>query len=139
MIPKVLGPMFAKPTIWLGGAAGLSLLLLAGSILLTPWLLSRLPTDYFQDPHHRPLQSLDHRPLIRIILLIVKNLMGFILFLAGISMLFLPGQGLLTIAMAMVLVDFPGKNRLKRSIIQVPRIREWINLLRERLGKAPFE
>lgn len=124
---------------WIGGAAGFSVFLLIGSLILTPWLLSRLPADYFHNPDHRPLESLAHRPFLRIVLLLIKNLVGLLLLLAGLSMLFLPGQGLLTILMALVLLDFPKKFALKRSLIERPRISAGINQLRKRHNKPPFQ
>jgi len=133
-----LQQFYEEHTVWIGGAAGLSIFLLIGSLLMAPWLLSRLPADYFQNPHHQPLESLVHLPLIRWPLIMLKNLLGLLLLLAGFSMLFLPGQGLLTIVMALVLIDFPGKFRIKRVIIEHPRVGKWINRIRERCGKPHF-
>jgi len=135
---EALISFFEEHTVWIGGAAGLSVVLLIGSLLMAPWLLSRLPADYFQNPHHRPLESLIAYPLLRWPLLVMKNFFGLLLFFAGLSMLVLPGQGLLTLVVALILVDFPGKFRLKRSFIEHPKVGEWINRLRERRGKPHF-
>lgn len=126
-------------TAWAGSLAGLSLLLLIGTIFLVPWLLARLPSDYFHNPHHIPLESLLTRPALRVVLLILKNCLGLILFLAGLSMLLLPGQGLLTLLVAVMLLDFPGKFALKKRIISVPRIQKTANHFRERHGRKPFK
>jgi len=120
-------------------AVGLSIVMLVGSLALTPWILVRLPRDYFTASHHVPLEGFLDRPLLRGLLLGIKNLTGALLLLAGISMLFLPGQGLLTMFLALVLLDFPGKFRLKRRLFQAPRIRKSFNTYRIRHECEPFE
>jgi len=125
------------PGITAAAVAG-SLLLLLGSIALTPWVVTRLPEDYFSRPSHRPLEGFQDRPVLRIFLLILKNLTGGLLLLAGVSMLVLPGQGLLTIAIALLVLDFPGKYRLKQRMIEIPGIRDRINRYRTRHNRPPF-
>ena len=53
-------------------------------------------------------------------------------------MLVLPGQGLLTIGIGLIVLDFPGKYRLKRRIFRAPRVRQWINRFRVRHHREPF-
>jgi hypothetical protein len=129
---------FQDHTAWAGSLAGLSVLMLIGSALLMPKFLLGLPADYFYNPHHVPLESYLDRPAIRFVLLILKNMLGLVLFLAGLSMLVLPGQGLLTLLVAGMLLDFPGKFALKKKLISVPRIRIGVNRFRERHGKQSF-
>ncbi|MEX2606552.1 MAG: hypothetical protein WD708_04335 [Kiritimatiellia bacterium] len=117
---------------------GGSFVLLIATLALIPFMIARLPETYFDNPHHQPLENLRHRPLLRSGLLLLKNALGLILLLAGLSMLVLPGQGLLTLFMAMILIDFPGKFALKKKIIHVARLRRIINQFRIRHGKAPF-
>lgn len=71
------------------------------------------------------------RPLI----LIAKNLVGLVLLIAGIAMLVLPGQGLLTIAVGLVLIDFPGKFRLERWLATRRPVWRSLNWLRKRAGR----
>ena len=52
---------------------------------------------------------------------------GMILALPGV-----PGQGLLTILIGLMLLDLPGKRRLERKIVGRPRILRTINRLRKR-------
>ncbi len=105
--------------------AGISILMLIGSLVLTPRILLRLPASYFQHRHHAPLEQFQHRPLLRIILVILKNVAGGLLFLA----LFL----------ALLLLDFPGKNALKNRLFRIHQIREWMNHYRIRHHCPPFE
>lgn len=65
--------------------------------------------------------------------------MGLLLVLAGLSMLILTGQGLLTLAIGIALLDFPGKRRIVRCIIGQRRILSAINRLRARAHKEPLE
>ncbi len=67
-----------------------------GSLIAIPWILVRLPQDYFCERHPRTWLK-DHHPVLRFIALALKNFVGWILLLGGIAMLVLPGQGLLTI------------------------------------------
>jgi hypothetical protein len=111
--------------------------------LLTPvvvaWTLIRLPTDYFIKKRRRPLESWKKRPVVRFLLLAGKNLLGAVLLVAGLVMLLVPGQGLLTIAVGLVLVDFPGKFRLERSLVRRRAVWQAINWLRKRLGREPLK
>ncbi len=72
-------------------------------------------------------------------MLMAKNLAGIVTILAGIVMLFTPGQGLLTIVLGILLVDFPGKHRLRRWLVTRPGVWRSINSLRKRAGREPFK
>jgi hypothetical protein len=111
----------------------------AAAFLLTPiavgWTLIRLPKDYFTKEQHRPLESWAKRPTLRFVILIAKNLLGIVLIAAGLAMLLVPGQGMLTIAVGLILTDFPGKFRLQRWIVTRPSVWRSINWLRKRAGR----
>jgi hypothetical protein len=53
-------------------------------------------------------------------------------------MLIVPGQGLLTIAVALILLDFPGRFRLERWLATRPAVWRSLNWLRKRAGHKPF-
>lgn len=119
---------------WLAGA---SVVMLVGSVLLLPVLVVRMPADYF---HHRRRHGWLARrhPAVRIGLLIVKNIVGAVLLLAGAAMLVLPGQGILCMLIGLTLMDYPGKFRLERWIIGRKAVRNTINWMRRRAGRAPL-
>jgi len=71
-------------------------------------------------------------------LLIGKNALGYILIVAGIVMLALPGQGILAILIGIMLLNFPGKFRLERWIITRRPVIRSINWLRQRAKRAPL-
>ena len=96
----------------LGLMAGISVLMFVGSLLSLPWLLSIIPSDYFKDPEPYRMHHTFKHPLVRVVIISGKNILGWMLVLTGIAMLVLPGQGLLTLVMGLLLVDFPGNPHL---------------------------
>ena len=79
-----------------GPLAILSAIMFVGSLLALPWLVAQIPRDYFLTGVSHRLPWADRHPFVRSAFVIGKNVLGFILLLAGIAMLLLPGQGLLT-------------------------------------------
>ena len=77
-------------------------------------------------------------PVARAFLLVGRNVLGCLLIAAGVAMLVLPGQGVLTILVGTMLVDFPGKRRLERWIVERGPVLRAMNWLRERAGREPF-
>jgi hypothetical protein len=115
----------------------LSVVFFVGSLIAIPILLVCLPVDYFDDD--RPRGWFPGIPMpLRITVLILKNLIGIVLVLAGLAMLVLPGQGLLTILIGMSLVDFRGKRKLERRIVGQPAVLRMINSIRMKYGKPPL-
>lgn len=115
-----------------------SIVTFIASLLTLPWLVSRIPEDYFLREKRRPGPWKQTHPAIRLGVLIGKNALGITLLVGGLLMLFLPGQGLLTMAMGMLLVDYPGKFRLERRVVQVPQVFDSLNWLRAKRGAAPL-
>src|SRR5690349_736128 len=108
------------PKIWL--ALGVvSVVAFVATALLVPLALARMPKDYFiREPGAR------HTPLV---LRVLKNALGAILVLLGVAMLVLPGQGLITIALGLGLVDFPGRRRFELAVISRPAVLKSVNAL----------
>ncbi len=114
-----------------------SVIAFVGTLIAIPAILIRLPPDYFKNHHHKPWFA-NHHPVIRILGLVIKNIAGILFLLAGIAMLVLPGQGLLTMLLGFLFIDFPGKHRLEQKLIQHPQVLKAINALREKANKPPF-
>ncbi len=72
-------------------------------------------------------------------LLIGKDLLDWVIILLGIAILVLPWQGVLTIVIGLLLINFPGKFRLDRWIITRCPVLRIINALRQRRGHVPLE
>ena len=121
---------------WLGG---LSLLLFVATLVVFPLIIIYLPEDYFVRQCRDPAYQSRHHPAAWFTLMLLKNILGTVLVLAGLAMLVLPGQGLLTILIGVTLVNFPGKFALERRIVRRPRVSKTLNRIRARAGKPPLE
>jgi hypothetical protein len=117
---------------WLGA---LSLGTLVISALLVPFVVVRLPEDYFE---RRDRRGPVRHPAARIVVLVVKNVLGVLLIAAGIFMLVLPGQGILTIAIGLLLINFPGKYKLERRLCGRGPVLKAFNWMRRRAGRPPL-
>ena len=108
------------------------------TLVVVPLLLVRIPHDYYarRSDHAEPAMKVN--PLARAILVIAKNALGYVLIVAGVAMLVLPGQGILAILAGTALVDFPGKQRLEQWIVSRPAVLRSVNWLRRRMGRRPL-
>ncbi len=120
---------------WILGIASAVMLVISAALI--PYLIVRLPADFYAEENHRR-RLFESRPVLRIIFLVVKNAIGGVLLLAGIAMLLFPGQGILTILAALALLNFPGKRSLEMRILHRPAILRTINWLRLRAGRDPL-
>jgi hypothetical protein len=108
------------------------------SLISLPWLVAQIPEDYFLPKKRQPTQWKQLHSVIRLLALIGKNLVGCGLIVAGMLMLFLPGQGILTLVMGLLLVDYPGKFRLERKLVKIPAVLNSLNWLRRKAKKPPL-
>jgi hypothetical protein len=99
-----------------------------GSILAIPWLVRRLPQDYFVRPQRR--RSLG--------VTILRNVFAVVLIALGIAMLVLPGQGIITVLVGLTFLDLPIKKRALRWLLQRKKIQEGVQRLRAKKGKPPL-
>lgn len=125
-------------SLWIYALIGLALFVVGsiGGLALVAFLLVRLPADYFCDSSSRDFW-IDRHPVVRRTGLIAKNLLGAVLVALGVvlSLPGVPGPGILTILIGVMLLDFPGKRRLERWFIGRPTILRTINRLRRRYRK----
>jgi len=117
---------------WLTAASAATFI---GTLVLVPLLLIRMPPDYFtRKPEHR----LNRHPVCYWSAMIGKNILGGLLLLAGTAMLFLPGQGIITILLGVSLLNFPGKRRLEKRLVTLPKVLATINKIRQRAKQPPL-
>jgi hypothetical protein len=121
--------------VWSGA---ISLFVFIASLLSLPWLVAQIPDDYFLPDKRQPAEWKEQHPLVRLLALVGKNLIGLGLILAGILMLFLPGQGILTLVMGALMMDYPGKFQLERKIVKTPAVLKGLNWLRAKANKPPL-
>ena len=114
----------------------ISLLIFIFSLLSIKWLVSLIPSDYFIEK--KPSKFKSKYPLIWLISMIVKNLIGYVLIVGGILMLVLPGQGLFTIFIGLMMSNYPGKYFIERKFIAIPNVLRTINGLRKKSNQNPL-
>jgi hypothetical protein len=132
---------FLDSLTWQGILIGILIFILSFAInlALVSFILVKLPGDYFRESYARKLWQARPRT-IRVIGLIAKNILGLLLVALGVvlSLPGVPGQGVLTILLGIMLLDFPGRRRLELWLVSRPRVFKAVNNLRHRFGKAPL-
>jgi len=108
------------------------------SLIIVPIILARLPSDYFVNEKSNAITTYNKQPVLFILNKFVKNIIGVLLILAGIAMLVLPGQGVLTILIGLGITDFPGKYKLERKLVSNQTVFKSLNWMRKRAGVEPF-
>ncbi len=137
MVEAAMGWLSEHRAILIWATAG-SVVLLLATLAAGAWMLVRIEPDYLRRSTRGPRFEWASAP-VRIALIIGKNALGWALILLGVAMLALPGQGLITIAVGLVLVDLPGKRRVIRSILGRESVLTRINTLRRRAGREPLQ
>jgi len=113
-----------------------SLIIFVATLFVVPFILTRLPVDYFSSSARPRMRASEQHPLLRVIFFSLKNSIGLLLVIAGILMLALPGQGILTIITGFLLLNFPGKYRVERWLVKRHYVHKIITWIRRRAGKA---
>jgi len=117
---------------------GVSALMALATLVCLPWVITRLPADYFVRTKRVAWSDLAGKPAGALVVIALKNTVGFVLVLLGAIMLVTPGQGLLTILAGLMLMNFPGKFRLERWLVLRPGVLAGLNWLRGLGKRAPF-
>jgi hypothetical protein len=113
-------------------AIGVWVALTLGSLLIVLRVILALPADYFErGPDVGRSWTLRR---------VARNVAGVVLIAVGavLSVPGIPGQGLLTMLVGVVLVDFPGRRRVERALLQRPGVLASLNRLRVRFGRPPL-
>lgn len=123
--------------LWWMGAASLGMMIVAA--LLLPWLICRLPEDYFTEAYvqQRKGKRKAHWSWA-VTILFFRNVLAVVLIVAGVAMLFLPGQGVLTILIGLLLLTLPGKRSAVKWIACRRGVCGPLNWMRRRRGHAEF-
>ncbi|MCB9778944.1 MAG: hypothetical protein H6742_10305 [Alphaproteobacteria bacterium] len=125
---------------WLWAAlSAVSLVLAVASLAVMPRLLIALPDDWLLQPRPGLAGRLAAAPPRARIGVLARNAAGGLLVVLGILMLFVPGQGVLTILAGLVLVDLPGRMRVARWLLAKGRVARAVDRLRGRAGVAPLQ
>ena len=114
----------------------LSFLIFIFSLVSIKWLVALIPIDYFVYKKNSKFKT--KYPFTWLISMIIKNIIGYLLIIGGILMLVLPGQGLFTIFIGLMMSNYPGKYYIEKKIIAIPSILKTINWLRKQSNKEPI-
>ncbi|MEM7699195.1 MAG: hypothetical protein AAF236_12410 [Verrucomicrobiota bacterium] len=109
------------------------------SLIAVPVVARRLPADYFleESPHTDAVRK--SHPVAIFVFKISKNIIGGLLVIIGILFLLTPGQGLLTILIGLLVMDFPGKRRFELAIVRRKPVLRALNWLRQKSNIPPLE
>ena len=99
--------------------------------------MALIPSDYFIDKKSSKFKS--KFPITWLVSMIIKNLIGYVLIIGGILMLVLPGQGLFTIFIGLMMSNYPGKYSIERKFIAIPSVLKTINWLRKKSNQDPLK
>lgn len=123
------------------GALGVGSVIMAlGSLAAAPLIVARLPQDWLVQPRPpAPAVVPPGNRLRHLAWVALRNLLGVVLLLAGIAMLVLPGQGLLTMLVGVLCLDVPGKYRFERWLVGRPLVLRGVDALRARAGAPPLD
>ena len=132
------GDLFSAAVDLLGILGAWSLVTFLGSLLVIPWIILRLPPDYFILQQAETKPALLKNSVPGLFFFVLKNLFGLVLLVAGIVMLVLPGQGILTIIIGISFLDFPGKKLLQARLVSNHRVQQSLNWIRKKGNKPIF-
>jgi len=129
-----------KGIIYFAWSLGIFALTVVLSIAVVATILVLLPPTFFLDTHNRDWW-VDCHPVMRVAGRAAKNVLGIAVVVAGIllSIPGVPGQGLLTILVGLILIDVPGKRRWERQLLTYPRINRTVTRLRTKFARPPFQ
>jgi hypothetical protein len=120
-------------------AVGLFVLSVVISFAALAIVAVKIPRGYFSS-HYRQDFLPNSSWIVRWGATIGKNALGVILILLGVvlSLPGIPGQGILTILLGLILLDIPGKRPLECRIVKLPKVLSSINKLRKKFDKEPL-
>jgi hypothetical protein len=121
---------------WILGLASAGIFV--ASLLIMPALIVRIPTDYFAHEQRPPSRWATQHRVVRLAILIGRNVLGLVLVLGGLAMIVMPGQGLLTLFAGIVLIDFPRKYDFERWLVRHRWVHQPLNWLRRKRGREPL-
>lgn len=118
---------------------GLFLLSLSFSFASIAIVMVKIPANYFSS--HYVQDFLPGSPwIVRWGAVVAKNIFGF--FLVGLGIILslpgVPGQGVLTILLGLIMLDIPGKRPIESWIIKRPAVLSVINKFRAKYDKPPL-
>lgn len=106
------------------------------SLLIIPLIVSNLSVNCFINISRKKRTA--RISVTSLGFLLFRNIGGIFLLTAGFAMLFLPGQGILTILIGLLLLSFPGKQTMLNYLIFKPAVQHSLDWIRKKSGKPQF-
>lgn len=103
---------------------GFSIVLCIAGVLAAPGVVARLPKNFF---------ARNQKPSLGL------NILGWVLIVAGVAMLIMPGPGAVVLLTGIVFANFPGKRRLLKWFLSIERVFDGMNRIRKKRGKPALE
>ena len=130
-MPFDLSPL----TLLLG--VGIWLAATALTVAIAAVMVVRLPPTYFSEDAASHAERLAPWRSARAL---AQNALGLVLIAVGLVMSVpgIPGQGLLTVLIGLMLVDFPGRRPVERALARRPGVLAGMNRIRARFGQPPL-
>jgi len=124
-------------TVTLLVAVGLWLVATVATLAIAAAIVVRLPPTYFSE------DSATHAVRVgswRSPRHLARNALGVVLVAVGLVMSIpgIPGQGLLTVLIGLMLVAFPGRRRLEKALVRQSGVLAAMNRIRARFGHPPL-
>jgi len=119
-------------------AAIFSVLFFFIGIILIPYIILKIPHDYFSYSSKKEYFSRKRDIAVYYMKMALRNIAALFLFFLGIFLLITPGQGLLTILLSFLLADIPGKYKIEKYLIKNKKIYNLLNRFRRKHGKKSF-
>ena len=107
-----------------------SLVAFAVTLAVIPIWIKRMDRDFFIRKKRHTIRNTPF--LRRFPIIIMKNITGIVLLAAGFIMLFIPGQGVLTMVMGLTLVNFPFKQQLQIKVLRLKSVQATLNWIRRK-------
>ena len=125
---------------WLYGFGVFSAVTTVIGIVIIPMLIAKMAPDYFLDKRVDEASLKYQHPVLRILGIILKNLLGVILILFGVVLCFpgVLGQGILTILIGLMIMDFRGKRKLEIWLIRLGPVNRSVNWIRKKKNQPPL-
>ena len=123
---------------WLAWVGAASVATVIVSAIAVPVMIRRMPADYFLEDSAGSAWMRRQHPVLRLVLLILKNLFGALLVIGGLIMFVTPGQGILTLAAGILLLNFPGKRRFEIWLVSRKPVNRAIDWIRRRADRPPL-
>lgn len=138
ILAETFGPNFVLFTVLLTTASSIIY------FIALSYIITQMDSRYFlrrDKGGEAALNSILKTPVQKSIAFVInaaKLMVGFCLLLCGLAMLVLPGQGLVTILIALGFLPFPGKHKLEQNLLARKSVRSSLNWIRVKAHKVPF-